>query len=907
MSKKRRTKKKVKTGRDKSKRPISLEERAERYLKSYANFYKEIAKSPGYRKGSRHLQLGEQIKLKNHRVAHWHFTKAAQESKLPLSALSAHINLKFGYFLLQSKVGSQLANARSAASEFENALKSPKLQRSHVAHHQALLGLALSLGAIYHITKDEGDFERASKCYTAIYNLEERMKMRLGLTAPGLDISYAIFLTGRSVNTGAEGYLKEAQRVLENSLRDSYWTVRGKAYKSSWDSFEAKRKLQFQLATTELYNIDDRIAQNGLDRLERMVTKEAESSFGANLTLAALILTNQSDSRKKVAREFLEIRVPINTPGFVCARHSCLCSQAGLPELARASFDKAFKACFDVRKSARTDHEAVLSILPVQEAALEFCWQFCSQLNPLEVFLTLEKITGSNIEDFRFQNIWLPRNESGIALHKEIGELRQLSSDLARLGGEMEVAECNSLDNAEKFHELAEPQINSISQRLEHYPDIQKLVDRPQLDSSNLNEAAEGLPVMLSDQIFELRDLSPQYDQSVSKVLQPLVLHDLRDLIATFPDRLFLRIEAGQGKAVGASAYVKEGEVRCLADRLDSNVIEEISSTVANGQVPSNALLRRLDLSALIPADAPRKLIVILGRDATRLPLLALTAGGQQLLDRFDEIVQLPFIGFLTRKPDCYEDRDGLLTVAPSGTQFGQAVAETQNRGVILSGSKAKEELVKSESKRADVISFYTHGLVDVQCGQYGMGLSDGCYWDIGEFGLDTFFGAERVELWACRTATQEPVSTLVPNDASELYGLDGLFLCLGARTTIGSLWPIPELSTYFIRRQYLKFLENMRAPTALLSAQRWWIRSFIPCLRDNLSKLSIGDALEETAHSFDMPLDVGASLAKLGPVRRGETSLSKEKFIDYFSSPEAWCGFRFLGEPEYVNWVSQE
>lgn len=130
------------------------------------------------------------------------------------------------------------------------------------------------------------------------------------------------------------------------------------------------------------------------------------------------------------------------------------------------------------------------------------------------------------------------------------------------------------------------------------------------------------------------------------------------------------------------------------------------------------------------------------------------------------------------------------------------------------------------------------------------------------------------VVLSACESA----IGLQSTSDGEEYLGLPAGFLFAGARSVIGSLWPVPDLSTALLmRRFYDELLDGQTASLALQSAQRW--------LR-NLGRAELMQYVEEAEEFMGQRLNfVKASMLEERP----------------FSHPYYWGAFQLLGSPEPV------
>ncbi|HEX4963496.1 MAG TPA: CHAT domain-containing protein [Thermoanaerobaculia bacterium] len=176
--------------------------------------------------------------------------------------------------------------------------------------------------------------------------------------------------------------------------------------------------------------------------------------------------------------------------------------------------------------------------------------------------------------------------------------------------------------------------------------------------------------------------------------------------------------------------------------------------------------------------------------------------------------------------------RSGLnLRPLPASRTETQEIAKLFPRAEVYLGEEATEEHAKTAASRADLLHFATHGLLDARFpldsslaltipAQLQEGRDNGLLqaWEIFEsLRLD----ANLVTLSACETALGSEMG------GEGLLGLTRAFQFAGARSVLGSLWNVSDVSTALLMKSFYTYLRQGRTKDeALQAAQLDLIRS---------------------------------------------------------------------------------
>lgn len=305
------------------------------------------------------------------------------------------------------------------------------------------------------------------------------------------------------------------------------------------------------------------------------------------------------------------------------------------------------------------------------------------------------------------------------------------------------------------------------------------------------------------------------------------------------------------------------------------------------------SMLLAIHLGALFDRCPSKHLTILPSKYPSLLPWAAINSNAGTLVERFDSITYLPMLTPMMSQQAPSPPRKGTLLVAPGEgldhpTQFHKLAFKDQASDRLLAGDDATSQAVEHLASTADVISFYTHGGRS-QLSHGELMLSDGPY--SAKPQTKTWFGCERVELWACQTGINLPHDFLTP-DVDESFGQDTFYHGLGVRSTISTLWEVPDLVCALIVRRYrAKLALGYLAPEALVRAQRWWLTEGIRTLTEVLTQYPIKQAMEHLSERFDVPHEL---ITTLGPAKRSQANA--EQFKAFLEDPLSWAGYKFMG-----------
>jgi tetratricopeptide (TPR) repeat protein len=583
---------------------------------------------------------------------------------------------------------------------------------------------------------------------------------------------------------------------------------------------------------------------------------------------------------------------------------ACLQERLGQRDLALLSLQHGIDQGFRQRRDAAADHVADHAANRIQRFARVQAEILTDRGDALGAFLTLEEASGLRYFDSvtslardtldpvarRLEEHRIECSVTARSVEDFAGRLARVDSDVARhlLRDQAAYVE-GHIDASGRDKGRLGRQLADAFRRAADAPSPQATL-REFVEVTVREDARLGRLV---------EERSPSMHRSDQPFMQAITRERLAEVLAEHPGTVLMRV-AGMGDFLVTTAWLEAGEVvaRTLQLKGPDNLLGALLGTdgAHRAKVRLSDVLPSLDVRAALPPGRHPHLVVLPSLGAAWVPWAVAGPPDDQLLDRFDAITYLPALTpYLThQKPG--PPRTGTLVVAPgrfpheSPTRFHYIALENRiGEEVRLADEDATPGRVLEHTPAADVVTFYAHGRPWFEGG--AIVLADG---DLAADDLNArWSGCERVELWACQTGVNRPHDPLTPL-VDEGFGLDVSFHHQGVRSTIGSLWSVPDYVTAQIVRHYRNGLaDGVPSPRALADAQRWWRDQGAQVLRDWLG----GTSRDELATRLGDLLGDAAD-AILGPVDGDSTPSAAEieRVVAHLLSPEAWSGYRFVG-----------
>ncbi len=549
----------------------------------------------------------------------------------------------------------------------------------------------------------------------------------------------------------------------------------------------------------------------------------------------------------------------------------------------------------------------------------------------LDVFLALEQTSSLNyfVDIARYRRMAIDRLSSSIRIEilnlSSVSEaVETISETLKKVPFELQdslVQEILSSFNAGDDKEDAE-QTGSVAideRRMDHLLGI-SLTEA--VESKTPLQAMESYRAELKEKAKHWESVLAVWDPKFStanRIVETLLTREeLEEIVLKTPDTLYVRDHWGDDMVLVA-IWAQEGEVQSRSIRLpiSSEELELLEALLRseNGSdmmTPANLeelteFLERLDLSELFDGLSLKRLVILPSVHASLIPWAAAGPSGKQLIDRFESIAMLPNLSPMREfRQILSTERHGMLSVMPGESIKNSAKLQLPDYPSIafdrelpgesrLVGGDANISRILEQAAETDVICFFPRrepeegDPVAISCLGEGLaGIESSAEW----------VGCERVELWGCRGGAD---AALDPDGfaVNEVFGLDIDFHRAGARSTIGTLWDVPDLVTAHIAKTYRERLfEGMDAPSALLSSQRHWKNNTLPRFLEMLKSKPLNEAIAALNAELGGGAEVEQIQSALSDLPLGGV-LGNEllrAFIAQFSSPQTWAGFRFVG-----------
>ncbi|MFH1464650.1 MAG: CHAT domain-containing protein [Pseudomonadota bacterium] len=390
----------------------------------------------------------------------------------------------------------------------------------------------------------------------------------------------------------------------------------------------------------------------------------------------------------------------------------------------------------------------------------------------------------------------------------------------------------------------------------------------------------------------------------------------LREVLAEEPGRVALRVHLADELTL-AVVWVEDGALVGRSSRrpLPEGMVQRLTAGVTaltGSDAPASSepeldwgeVLAFLDPADLLPPDV-RHLVILPSLLAALVPWAAVGVG-VPLVQRVGAISVMPCLMPMWACQARSPARGGVLSVSPgdlpgaTATRFHGAAFSVALQGETrLLGAEATGQTLDERARDADVVVFYTHG----QGGRIpepGLLLADTVY--APDATDRVWWGVERVELWACQTGINLPDEPLIPF-VDDAFGLDIDFHAAGARSTIGTLWSVPDFITGCLVARFRRALnDGSPAPVALAEAQRWWLSQGVPTLVALLRERPEAEAVQAFLGTLGVEAPVDAALGGvLGPLPADGRlpPAAVEEAERRLTRPEAWAGYRFVGAAE--------
>jgi hypothetical protein len=571
----------------------------------------------------------------------------------------------------------------------------------------------------------------------------------------------------------------------------------------------------------------------------------------------------------------------------------------------------------DTKASAHADHCAAKAQRFSRIVAELFAEAGC----PLSAFVALENTAAMRYFDVVTQNVWSPETpllHTIALLHNEASGWSVMLDDLALRVAGLDGEVLQGFFDACLQQLRVQPKTSDFEWEgsLERLQEVFSHAKHSNVPYEVLKAHSRVLGEVTHSLWIQIERLDPsRFKVSEQGWSNEVSEEQVRCAFDAEPDVVLLRLSLSEDKLLAISVWKQDDALHSNAKTfgVDAQSVRALSmlayreklegEDAERVQTALNTFLASIDLSLVLPQWTTH-VIILPSQRASYVPWAACGPAERILIDVVDVVSYLPNITPLCMRQAPWAPRSGTLLVAPGAAAphrtcfHGIAFSETTADEVQLFEAAATRTATAEHAASADVVSIFAHGSYNAQNPLGVIQLVDGLFTPKEYFSI--WRGMERVEIWACRTGVNVSYDPLTPW-VDEGFGLDVDLHHLGVRSTIGTLWEVPDFVTAMLVREYRRALaRGRRAPAALADAQRWWRAEGLKQVRTALKSDEPRRNLRERFASLSgeaISIDdlVGGSL---GPVAK-DSRLSTEEIdaqLRFWSAPSAWAGFRFLG-----------
>lgn len=611
----------------------------------------------------------------------------------------------------------------------------------------------------------------------------------------------------------------------------------------------------------------------------------------ALLEMAAFALVDGRDRKvsEREARKYLGEVHPSGIDPGSAGELVRIAREARCPDLARKAIYRWFNEAIGHRSGLIDDNDADYAADRVQLVAWELAGLELAEGNVVAAFLAVENVSGLRwVDALTYQARACVNDIDPVLIERLERTLRMLElnqAGLSALSLGLEGAPAAIMcDIIEECGAHTEPEvISEVTALWERLPE-------------NRDEALVRVQAVVDEQERTLRGIdarmtatSPTW-RRVCELAEPIAEARLRRLVEAHPDTVFVRI--GVREKLRAIGVWWDGG-RVAASQVERELPEAFMAAVGQGQDADMLdALMSLDLSAAFGPAGMHRLVLLPNSVAARFPLDVVGPPGSSAIDQFDAVVWMPSLVGLEMPWADASQRRGTVALAPPGTRFGSAALGDQPGITCIAGESATSAAYRKAIAEARVVALYTHGRhQDGEDFGSTLAFADGPMRVPGP-GIRPR-GLQRIELWACESGVDSAPPWFGPT-ADEPYGMDGIFLVAGARSSIGTLWPVRDIVTAILIMKYRRLLsDGMRADEALHRAKRWW--------RDQGAARAVDNVRDDqalTRERIESLLSPPSGTLGPAPAVDGESGgAAREKLLRDLLHPRVWSGYRFQGD----------
>jgi len=795
---------------------------------------------------------------------------------------SAHHELGVFYFTHFARLpGGQNKNLRLAEKFFNRALSSPERKKFSDHYASSLSQLAATyrraaMEPLWHQTP-EACLEQAEKLHKKAL---KALKALLNTLPDFIRLDQSA-----TVNFNLASVLFDAGRIMDgcNTQAEAFWCYMNTINAAPSEVYISK----INISPAQILPLTFARLNHFSTKAEHKSLCEFISKISPNFGIDPLVLLSTAPD--------IDITNPLT-------EIKCLV-QVALSDNTDASEGKLRKKLLNLmesRRSAETDQEADRVAALIQQACSGLARILSNNNEGLRAFAELENVSAMRFCESAANHWLIPENKIAYNLKPTQGRLGssyyQLNEwRLLFKGDKLETIQ-NQLKNSIVM--FKEQGISSINQEVSQQVYDNKYVKIIEAASINkrpaefLSKVAEGYLRDFTKLGDCIDNLDPVYSQQCREIYS-IKESDIKVALENHPELTLVKIdiEDHYNDALILVAYHDNNKVivNSVSIELPKQIINQVAEMINEGQsAPEHWELDFIDWEKFLPKGC-KNVGLLPSFFASHIPWIATGRSGYRLVDLVEEVNWLPSIMYLYMESKYFQYKRGTYMAQGGATLFDNLAHNVQ---LANESDSSKSDVLKMVND-AKVFSYYGHcehrypdrpTLLFQNCTINDMELSSAVR------------GATRVELWACQSGSNIPLHIL-PSNVNEAFGMDMRMLEWGAKTSMGTLWAVPELVTAHIKRHYDSLLaKGNSASAALLSSQRWWINKGADDVLNEIKTNGKTNYLNSIHYNGS---NDNSTRAVLGPVLSSNDSLKAMDFDvlrESFKHPSSWAGIRFCG-----------
>ncbi|MDO6505543.1 CHAT domain-containing protein [Colwellia sp. 4_MG-2023] len=554
----------------------------------------------------------------------------------------------------------------------------------------------------------------------------------------------------------------------------------------------------------------------------------------------------------------------------------------------------------EIRRHSSTDQEADSVGVLIQQACSGLARVLSNNNEELKAFTELENVSAMRFCESAMNHWIIPEKKLAIGLKQAQGRLGSSYYSLNELalllkGGQLDIIKQHLKDCAIILSSQNEVEFDHANSQIFNDKKYREVIEAASINNKPVELLSNVAEVCLKDfnKVGSFIDnLDPGY-YGQHRETYFIKERDIKVALGSHPELTLVKIdiEDHYNDALILVAYHENNKVRVnsFSIELPKQIINKIAEMITKGKSATEHWeLDFIDWKNILPKGC-KNVGLLPSFFASHIPWVATGHTGYRLVDLVKEVNWLPSIMYLYMESKYFQYKSGTYMAQGGATLFDNLAHNAQ----LTNENNYSKSDVLNQVNDAKVFSYYGH--CEHRYPERPTLLFQNS--TIKDIDLSSAVrGATRVELWACQSGSNIPLHIL-PSNVNEAFGMDMRMLEWGAKTSIGTLWAVPELVTAHIKKHYdLLLAEGNSASVALLSSQRWWVSKGADDVLNDIKtngKTNYLKSINYNSVNYDS-LD-----APLGPVLSSNdnvNTLDLDALRESFKHPSSWAGIRFCG-----------